>query len=74
MAILDDVLLSVAPAVLAFLSYFFDLSPLWAALAAATPFLGLAVYVGVKVFRETPMSFEYIGGRGLWRISDLRAW
>jgi len=70
-AVLDDVLLFVAPAVLAFLFYFFDLIPLWAALAVAAPFLGLAVYVGVKVFRETPRSFEYVGGRGV-ATEDLR--
>jgi Membrane protein implicated in regulation of membrane protease activity len=70
-ALLDDLLLFVAPAVVAFLLYFFDVIPLWAAAAVAAPFLGLAVYVGVKAFKEAPRGFQYIGGRGV-AVEDLK--
>jgi membrane protein implicated in regulation of membrane protease activity len=70
-AILDDIFLFVAPAVVAFLLYFFNVIPLWAAVAVAAPFLGFAVYVAVKVFKEQPRGFEYVGGRGI-AVEDLR--
>jgi membrane protein implicated in regulation of membrane protease activity len=71
-AILDDIFLFVAPAVVAFLLYFFNVIPLWAAVAVAAPFLGLAIYVAVKVFKEEqPRGFDYVGGRGI-AVEDLR--
>ncbi len=70
-AVLEDVLFSLHLLRWLFLFYVFDLIPLWAALTVATPFLGLAVYVEVKVFREAPRSFEYVGGRGV-ATEDLR--
>ncbi|MFN7105239.1 MAG: NfeD family protein [Pyrobaculum sp.] len=70
-AILDDMLLFVLPAAVALLLYLLDVIPLWAALAAATPFLALAIYVGMRVFREKPVSFSYVRGRGV-AIGDLR--
>jgi len=70
-AILDDIFLFVTPAVVAFLLYFFNVIPLWAAVAVAAPFLGLAVYVGVRAFKEPPRGFDYVGGRGV-AVEDLR--
>jgi membrane protein implicated in regulation of membrane protease activity len=69
-AILDDIFLFVAPAVVVLLLYFFNVIPLWAAVALAAPFLGLAVYAAVKVFKEQPRGFDYVGGRGI-AVDDL---
>ncbi len=71
LAILDDVFLFVTPAVVAFLLYIFNVIPLWAAVAVAAPFLGFAVYVGVKVFKEPPKGFVYVGGKGV-AVEDLK--
>ncbi|AFA40433.1 Membrane protein implicated in regulation of membrane protease activity [Pyrobaculum oguniense TE7] len=70
-ALLDDILLFVSPAVLAWVLYAFGLIPLWSATAISAPFIALAVYVGVKAFKEGPRGFAYVGGRGV-AVEDLR--
>jgi len=71
LALLDDILLLAAPAVVALALYALGVIPLWAAAAVAAPFAALAAYVGAKVVRERPRGFAYVGGRGV-AVEDLR--
>ncbi|MEZ0320216.1 MAG: NfeD family protein [Pyrobaculum sp.] len=70
-AILDDLLLFAVPAVLAIVLFLMGVVPWWLALAVAAPFVAVAVFVGVKVLREKPPEFAYVGGRGV-AVEDLK--
>ncbi|ABO07486.1 NfeD family protein [Pyrobaculum calidifontis] len=70
LALLDDLLLLAAPAVVALALYALGVIPLWAAAAVAAPFAALAAYVGAKVVKERPRGFAYVGGRGV-AVEDL---
>lgn len=68
-AILDDIFLFVAPAVVAFILWALGLVPLWLAAVVAAPFLAFAAYVGFKVVKERPR--QWIRERGV-AVEDLR--
>ncbi|WP_333638772.1 NfeD family protein [Pyrobaculum aerophilum] len=70
-AILDDIFLFILPAVLALVLHAVGVVPLWIALVVSAPFLALAAYVGVKVVKETPRGYTYLGGRGVV-VEDLK--
>lgn len=70
-AILDDLLLFASPALVAVILYLIGVIPWWLALAVAAPFTAFAIYIGVRVFREKPPEFAYVGGRGV-AVEDLK--
>lgn len=70
-ALLDELLLFSAPVIIAFLLYIFGVIPLWIVVVLSAPFLVITAYIGIKVFKETPREYSYLGGRGVV-VEDLK--
>ncbi|MEM1663612.1 MAG: NfeD family protein [Pyrobaculum sp.] len=70
-ALLDELLLIALPILAAFALYILDILPLWAALIIAVPPLALLIHTLLKIVKERPRGYSYLGGRGV-AVEDLK--